>query len=416
MSLLEQTKQFLDNANLKDRKKKGQYFTPKQIKDESLKDVVFNDGDRVLENSCGTGEFIHSVLERNPNVSIDAYDIDSVLVDIVEKNYPTVSVKCQDWLKIEDGVKYDKIVGNPPYFELNKKEAITRGYERFLAYSKSKANIYSFFIIKSIESLKEGGQLIYVVPTSMNNGYSFLPLREFIIKNCNIDSIKVYSDDDFDDALQNTMTIRLTKLKQGEINNGNHIFRKDKITIFSENPYAIEDLFKDKLSLSELGFDVMTGNYVWNQNKTFMSDDSDQTLLLWACNIEDNALKLSPNKLNKVPNPNLQKEPALQKSQWVSGSKDKRKPIEEKSIIVNRITGVGKKANIRAAIVDIDSHYYTENHLNYITATENAKMSLDELHEKLISDETSKILEHISGNTQLSKKELLNLIPIKLDK
>lgn len=416
MSLLEQTKQFLNNANLKDRKKKGQYFTPKQIKDESLKDVVFNDGDRVLENSCGTGEFIYSVLERNPNVSIDAYDIDQTLVDIIEENYPTVSVKCQDWLKIEDGVKYDKVVGNPPYFELNKKEAIARGYERFLPYSKSKANIYSFFIIKSIECLKEGGQLIYVVPTSMNNGHSFLPLREYIINNCNIDTIKVYSDDDFDDALQNTMTIKLTKLKQGETNNGNYIFRKDKITIFSENPSAIEDLFKDKLSLFELGFNVTTGNYVWNQNKLFMSDDNNQTLLLWACNIEDNMLKLSPSKLNKVPNPTLQSLTSLQKSQWVSGCINETKPIEQKSIIVNRVTGVGKKANIRAAIVDVDLPYYTENHLNYITATESAQMSLDELHEKLISDETSKILEHISGNTQLSKKELLNLIPIKLDK
>ena len=42
-------------------------------------------------------------------------------------------------------------------------------------------------------------------------------------------------------------------------------------------------------------------------------------------------------------------------------------------------------------------------------------MSLEELHKKLISKETAEILQYISGNTQLSKKELLNLIPIKLD-
>ena len=369
-----------------------------------------------MENSCGTGEFIHSILERNPNVSIDAYDIDQTLVDIVQENYPTVSTKCEDWLKINDGVEYDKIIGNPPYFELNKNQATTRGYERFLSYSKSKANIYSFFIVKSIESLKQGGQLIYVVPTSMNNGHSFLPLRKFIIKNCNIDSIKIYSDDDFDDALQNTMTIKLTKLKDDENNNGDFIFQKDEITIFSEDVSSIEKLFEGKHSLLELGFEVKTGNYVWNQNKVYMSGDKNNTLLLWTCNIENNQLKLEPDKLNKCDDPSLKKTTTQQKSQWVSGHSDDKEPITDKCIIVNRITGVGIKANMKAAIVDIDKPFYTENHVNYITATESAKMSLEELHKKLISKETSEILRHISGNTQLSKKELLNLIPIELDK
>ena len=107
---------------------------------------------------------------------------------------------------------------------------------------------------------------------------------------------------------------------------------------------------------------------------------------------------------------------AHQKSQHVSGHSEKRKTINSRSIVVNRVTGCGKKAKIRAAIVDVNKPYYTENHVNYIIATEDAKMSLEELHEKLISKETSEILQYISGNTQLSKKELLNLIPIRLDK
>ena len=83
---------------------------------------------------------------------------------------------------------------------------------------------------------------------------------------------------------------------------------------------------------------------------------------------------------------------------------------------MNRVTGCGEKAGIRAAIIDINRDYYTENHLNYITETENSLRSLEDLHSKLISPETTEILQYISGNTQLSKKELLNLIPIKLDK
>jgi hypothetical protein len=212
------------------------------------------------------------------------------------------------------------------------------------------------------------------------------------------------------------MTIKLTRLKDGEKNNGDFIFKKDEITIFSEDVSSIEKLFEGKQSLLELGFEVKTGTYVWNQNKAYMSGNKSSTLLLWACNIENNELKIEPDKLNKSDNPSIQKITTLQKSQWVSGHSDNKKPITDKCIIVNRVTGVGIKANIRAAIVNIEEPFYTENHVNYITATESAKMSLEELHEKLISKETSEILRHISGNTQLSKKELLNLIPIKLDK
>tara|TARA_R110000851_G_scaffold295507_1_gene450371 strand:- start:247 stop:1524 length:1278 start_codon:yes stop_codon:yes gene_type:complete len=423
--LLKQTEEYLNTTKLKDRKSKGQYFTPKQIKDKSLDGIQIENDMLILENSCGTGEFIHSILKLNPNVHIDAYDIDQPLIDLVESTFPCVRASCEDWLLSSDNTKYDKIIGNPPYYEMSKAIAKKKGYERFAAYSKSKPNIYSFFIIKSIESLKEGGELIYVVPTSMNNGHAFLPMRKFIIEKCNIEAIDIFSDSDFEDALQNTMTIRLTRLRQGQQNNGKFIFKKDSILIFSDAVDSIKELFKGKFSLKELGFEVKTGNYVWNQNKNFMSFDVSDTILLWACNIEKNRLKLYPEnsgdnlKLGLICGPyeeGYEKSSREQKAQHVSGCADKRKPLKERSIIVNRVTGCGVRAQIRAALVDINQPYYTENHINCITETKETKMTLTELHRKLISQETSQILRHISGNTQLSKKELLNLIPISLDK
>jgi adenine-specific DNA-methyltransferase len=422
--LLEHTKEFLENSSLDDRKKKGQYFTKKSLKDASLKNIIISDGMYILENSCGTGEFIHSILEKNPNVDVDAYDIDEALIDLVKENYVTVNAYCSDWLLDTSDKKYDKIIGNPPYFEISKAECKERGYGEFLKFCKSKPNIYAFFIAKSIQHLKEEGELIYVVPTSMNNGYGFSLLRNFIIENCNIKNIILHSDDDFKDAQQNTMTLHLQKLKEGQPNDGKYIYTNKTTTIFSKNTKAIEDLFKNKKSLKELGFDVYTGNYVWNQNKKFMSAYDHDTLLLWASNIEKNSLKLNPTTSNGQmkfgltigPIPlDYKKSSKEQKSQWVSEHSENRDPIDKKSIIVNRVTGCGTKAGIRAAIIDIDRPYYTENHLNYIIETENSVMTLEELHRKLISPETTKILEYISGNTQLSKKELLNLIPIFLE-
>jgi hypothetical protein len=159
-----------------------------------------------------------------------------------------------------------------------------------------------------------------------------------------------------------------------------------------------------------------------------MSIDKKDVLLLWACNISGGELKLHPKTSTgklKLGLTNAPKGPvpkgtkisaSYQKSQYVSGHSENRKPIKEKGIVVNRVTGCGAKAQIRAAIVDINKPYYTENHVNLIKSTPNAKMTLEELHVKLTSKDTSKILKYISGNTQLSKKELLNLIPISLDK
>tara|TARA_Y100000592_G_scaffold100517_1_gene180935 strand:- start:6439 stop:7731 length:1293 start_codon:yes stop_codon:yes gene_type:complete len=423
--LLKHTEDFLQQANIKDRKSKGQYFTNKTLKDKSLKNISFEDDMDILENSCGTGEFIYSILEINENVNIDAFDIDASLVAIIKDKYPNVNVVCADWLLSGNYKKYDKIIGNPPYFEISKAECKTRGYKEFLKYCKSKPNIYSFFIAKSIDCLKEGGELIYVVPTSMNNGYGFSPLRDHIIKNCNIENIILHSDDDFEDAKQNTMTLHLKKLRNEEVNNGKFVYKNKSITIFSKDVQAIDKLFKDKHSLSELGFEVYTGNYVWNQNKQYMSTNNTDTLLLWACNIIDNSLHLNPTLSSGLPKLGLSASPTPvghkkkareEKSQWVSGHSEERKPLSGKSIIVNRVTGCGKKAGIRAAIVDVGRSYYTENHLNYIIETDRSLIDLEELHDKLISVETTEILEYISGNTQLSKKELLNLIPIPLDK
>ena len=96
--LLEHTKSFMEEANIEDRKSKGQYFTKDHLKNKSLKNVTIRDSDEILENSCGTGEFIDSILKMNSNVNIDAFDIDEKLSNLIKEFYPSVNMKCQDWL------------------------------------------------------------------------------------------------------------------------------------------------------------------------------------------------------------------------------------------------------------------------------------------------------------------------------
>ena len=416
--LLDISQQYYDETDLEYRKKHGQYFTPETLKSKALDLINIEDGSRVLENSCGSGEFIKSILERNRNVTIDAYDIDQKLVDLVKENFPSVNCFCDDYLLNEHEPIYDYIIGNPPYFQMSLKELKDKGYTKYSDVCRGKPNIYSMFIKASIDSLKPDGQLLFVVPTSMNNGADFKKLRDYIVSNCDIEDIIISGANDFDSALQNVMIMRLRRLREGEKNNGSYIFNKSGITIFSDSVDKLRDSFKNGKTLKELGFDVMTGNLVWNQNKPHMSRDREDMRLIWACNIVDNALVYDLEKLNLEDPTGLNDKPKYQKGQYVhyspSDASFKPKPLSGDCIVVNRVTGAGKNATIRAALLETSDRYFVENHLNYIIKTDKANCELQDIYKVLIRPETTQFIKNLTGNTQISKNELLNLIPFKL--
>ena len=338
-----------------------------------------------------------------------------------------VNAQCKDFLLLSETKTYDKIIGNPPYFQMKKADAIEAGYENYLDVCAGKPNIYAMFIKASIDALKVGGELVYVVPTSMNNGNDFRLLREYIIEKTNIKNIKLFNDDCFDSAQQNVMILHLEKLAPETVNDGNYVFTKSGITIFSTDTDFLYSKFESGHTLEELGFDVMTGNLVWNQNKPLMSRDNNDLKLVWACNLVDNQITLDVPKLNAVQGPDEKRATKHEKGQYVkkkivtqnNGAEIKinSKPLTGKCIVVNRVTGASANAIIRAAIVDFgEEEYFVENHLNYIIRKQSCKYKLEDLLAELIKPEVTNFVKKITGNTQISKKELLKLIPTKLDK
>lgn len=407
MSLTKESKEYYKSTDRKHRNAKGQFFTEDNVKSLALKGFNPPDGARILENSCGSGEFIKAILEVNPNVQVDGYDIEPGLVDICNKLYPTANVMLQDFLKLTHKPIYDFAVGNPPYFEMKKKDNKDL-HDKYKLVLSGRANIYSMFFKASIDSLKPGGQLIYVVPTSMNNGSYFKNLRKFIIDSCNIDDITLLGDSEFEDVQQNTMIIKLTKLKDGETNNGNFVFTTGDISIFSTKCDRLGELSSAGKTLEQLKFSVYTGNLVWNQQKASMSNDSNNKPLLWASNIGEENLDFPNQKLLKHG----------EKGQYVDDTSEEFtiSELTERSIVLNRVTGAGSNAKIRAAIVDFPDGYYTENHVNYIVREEECEYTLEQLLEALRSDETIEFVRMLTGNTQISKTELQKIIPFCLTK
>lgn len=399
------TIKYLEETDINYRKSKGQYFTPKPIRTELLSHLPNKIKPKVLDPACGTGEFLISAKEYFKNPKLEGWDIDSNLIKISKKLVPFAEFKIADTLKEKINNCYDFVIGNPPYYEFSPDKETK---EKFKDIINGRTNIFSLFIKVGLDLLKDGGYLAYVLPPSMNNGAYFAKLRKYIVDNSNIEYLKILDDTSlFHSALQLTM---LLVLKKGR-NKGNYIFKENGIQIFSENADYLRKSFEGKTFLHNLGFTVKTGRLVWNQNKELLTNDPKGSVpLIWAHNITSQGLKIpmvEHKKLQYVRIRNYDIGPA---------------------IVVNRITGAAKSAKLKAAIVPKDMKFIAENHCNvifpprkkeqseldFIKNKERDTLSLKNIVDQLKSSEKLRVMQNITGNTQISKTELEKLFPLDI--
>ncbi|MCX6702962.1 MAG: hypothetical protein NTW60_03805 [Candidatus Wolfebacteria bacterium] len=242
----------------------------------------------------------------------------------------------------------------------------------------------------------------------MNNGAYFRALRKFIIENANVEHISVLRDPKlFNGALQSTM---LLVLKKGR-NNGNYIFEKNGVLIFTEGANYLKKLFKNKLTLHDLSYSVRTGKLVWNQNKNILTNNKDDGVpLIWAHNIDEKGLNFPLHKEGKP--------------QYVKTKNYEIGP----AIVVNRITGSINSIKLKSAIIPVGMKFIAENHVNVIYPpikkiqlnldfyknSNQGSLSIKNIAGQLSSRKNLEALKNITGNTQISKTELEKLFPISI--
>ena len=386
---------YLKNTDIKKRKKLGQYFTPKSIRELLLSKLPKKDNADILDPACGSGEFLLSCKKYFKNPILYGFDIDKKLINISSKLVKNASIKNFDFLNIDiNKKKYDYIIGNPPYFELKLNEEIKKKYFDII---KGRVNIFSLFIKTGLDLLKDGGYLAYVVPPSMNNGAYFSKLREYITKNSSLEYLHIIDGaDNFHLANQKVMLIILKKTNSKK--SSKYIFKKNGITIFTEDKNFLNKSYKNTVSLKDIGYTVKTGSIIWNEHKEKLTNDkNNSTLLIWASNINNGKIiigytKGKPQYIKNISNDLI---------------------IKSRVVVVNRITGSSKDINIKAAIVN-EKEFVCENHVNVIYMSKNANQnySLEDIFKALQDKTNIKVMRLISGNTQISKTELERLLPI----
>lgn len=117
----------------------------------------------VLEVGTGTGIISLMIAQRNPEVQILAIDINSEAVNISQANFSNspffgrIKSQLQDLKNFETEEKFDLIISNPPYFEINSSE------KDILARQRLELNFFDL-IKKSSQLLSENGLFTVIIP------------------------------------------------------------------------------------------------------------------------------------------------------------------------------------------------------------------------------------------------------------
>ncbi|SMN01322.1 modification methylase [uncultured Candidatus Thioglobus sp.] len=162
------------------KNKYGQYWTPELIANFMIGLADIQQDSKILEPSSGTGVFLNLLQQKKFN-KISAYEIDEELAKKYEyiKNESFISANIQD--------KYNLVIGNPPYIrwknlECELKSELANNY-LWKKYFNSLCDYSYLFILKSIELLAEGGQLIFITPEYWLNTMHSISLRNYMVEH-----------------------------------------------------------------------------------------------------------------------------------------------------------------------------------------------------------------------------------------
>lgn len=196
--------------------KKCQIFTPPKIVEVLLNEAGYHQnlyGKKILENSCGDGNILKEIVKRYIENCIDnklsiseiklglendiyGIEIDSHHAETCVHNLNNIAnvysirgvnwnINKTDFLTNRLDFLFDFIIGNPPYINYRELTIEVREYIRdeFASCECGKFDYCYPFIEGSINCLKEGGILVYLIPNSIFKNVFASKLRTIILSH-----------------------------------------------------------------------------------------------------------------------------------------------------------------------------------------------------------------------------------------
>ncbi len=183
----------------------------------------------------------------------------------------------------------DVVVCNPPYRKMTAEE-LEPLRDAYADVIEAQPNLYCLFIALCVRLLRIGGRAALVTPTSFLSGQYFGRLRKFLIRNTDVEHIGMVSDRQgvFIDVEQETALTVLRRRAEEDrtqvranasVVSGTGQYKSvGECTLPNAGavwpiPRSVEDVFLLKMAtlsrfrLSDYGYRVRIGAYVWNRDK-----------------------------------------------------------------------------------------------------------------------------------------------------
>ena len=249
----------------------GQYFTPLKVVQQMVRMSEIREGMRICDPACGVGKFIldaatRKTKDRNgrviknnfaefypvengvltPKITIEGYDKGfttnqartiilakaNMLIYFSDllKDHPDITTQVADLFNntfhLKASVlgtlgyipsnkeKYDLILANPPYMATGNndiKNEIAKDKTLSKLYSVGGIGLESLFIIWIVNALKENGIANIVVPDGILSRNADKSIRQYILDNCEINSIISLPVNTFFSTSKKTYILSLTK-------------------------------------------------------------------------------------------------------------------------------------------------------------------------------------------------------------
>jgi adenine-specific DNA-methyltransferase len=397
----------------KEKQQDGIFFTPPTIINKTLKYIesYISSINSILEPSCGSGEFLSKIISKfdTSKTEITAIEYNKIVFNELKKKYTTntdfssINLINKSFLDYNSITKFGLIVGNPPYYVMKKADVDKKYYD----FIEGRPNIFTLFIIKSMELINpDGGIIAFVLPKNFLNCLYYNKLREYIYKNYKIIAIENCESDNYLETEQDTIIFIIQSVLEfnRELifeHNNKYSLIKGNYYIFNDinNIIKIKNLTEGSKTLSELNFKASIGSVVWNQVKDKLTNDKTKTKLIYNSNVKNGKL-IDFEFKNK------------DKKQYIN------KPgLTEPILVLNRGYGKGKYS-FNYCVINVDYPYLIENHLiqiKYNGKLESKDVIIKELNKLIKSFNNKKTKEFIDiffANNAINITELNEILPI----
>ena len=447
----------------KDRKPKGQFFTPKQVSCFMAGLFEINKAEiTILDPGAGVGilsaGFCEMVQRKGKPVSlrIDAFENDPSVIPFLKK----VLQECKKELErngskvdfnliTEDFVLtngtylrapglfdkgnrklYNFIISNPPYYKVGTESPYSKMMAELVC---GQPNIYALFMTLSASMLAEDGEMVFITPRSFCSGLYYKKFRKWLLKNVRITRIHIFESRkdifDKDEVLQENIILKARKNgKEGKVTITTSKDKELNVSSTIEVDYAdiispkngesfiriptnaldvkiLKIIDKWPYTLKNMGMEISTGPVVDFRAKEHLRQEltNGSVPLLWMHNMEKMRVTW-PAKKNKKPS-------AITCSQETSPL---LLPVRN-YVLLKRFTSKEQRKRLDAAVLKQSDFPHEavgiENHVNYIHKPNGSLTVIEALGVAALLNTglIDNFFRSLNGHTQVNANEIRSL-------